>query len=109
VTDHPQQPKQPGSRGRRARGGDVGDDVYNPDDDNGRDRNGRPKADPVLTRRFEQLEEALHGRRNRRAPRALLWSGVIEPAVTFQSIEGQLELPPDRPTSDLPDGSQSGG
>lgn len=109
MTDQPHQPKQPGSRGRQARGGAVGNDVFSPGGDTGRDRDGRPTADPVLTRRFERLEEALHGRRNRRAPRALLWSGVIEPAVTFQSIEGQLELPPDRPTSDLPDGSQSGG
>ena len=113
MNDQPQQPKQPASRGSRTRGGDDGrDDDYRPDGDYGPDRDGRPKADPVLTRRFERLEEALHGRRTRRGPRPLIWSGVIEPAVTFESIEGQLKLPPDRPMSDLPeesDGSQSGG
>jgi len=113
VNDQPQQPKHPASRGSRTRGGDYGrDDDHGRDDDYGQDRDGRPKADPVLTRRFEALEKALHGTRTGGRRRALNWSGVDETAATFESIAGQLEFPPDRPTSDLPeesDATQSGG
>ena len=113
MTDQPQQPEQPASRRSRTRGRDgVSDDAYVPDRGHGRDFDNLPKADPELTERFERLELALHGRRTPRDARRLVWSGVIEPAVTFESIVGQLELPPDRPTSDLPpesDGSPSGG
>jgi hypothetical protein len=110
VNDQPQQPKQPASRGSRARTGDYGTDDHRPND--GRDRDGRPKADPILSQRFEALEKALHGSPTSRGRRAFNWSGVDETAVTFTSIAAQLELPPDRPTSDLPDASaasQSGG
>jgi hypothetical protein len=108
VNDETQQPKQPASPRSRTRGGDYGrDDDYRRSDYDGRDRDGRPKADPILTRRFEALEKALHGQRTGRRPRALNWSGVDETAVTFQSIESQLEVPPDRPTSDLPEESDA--
>jgi hypothetical protein len=112
VNDQPQQPKQPASRGSRARAGDYGTGDDRPDHDHYRDRDGRPKADPILTKRFEALEKALHGSPTSRGRRALNWSGVDETAVTFTSIAAQLEVPPDRPTSDLPDdsaASPSGG
>jgi len=80
----------------------------------GRDGDGRPKADPILTRRFEALEQALHGARAARTPGPLNWSGVNETTVVFASIEQALNgsVPVDRPTSDLPqkyDQSQAGG
>jgi hypothetical protein len=80
----------------------------------GRDGDPRPKADPTLTRRFEALEQALHGARATRTPGPLNWSGVNETAVVFASIEEALtaSVPVDRPTSDLPQGydqSQAGG
>jgi hypothetical protein len=113
VNEQPQQPEKAAPKGSRTRGGDdERDNDYRGNDDYGRDRDARLKADPVLTRRFEALEKALHGTRTRHRRPALNWSGVDETAVTFESIEGQLELPPDRPTSDLPEesnASQAGG
>lgn len=68
-----------------------------------------PQADPRLTRRFQLLEDALHGPRRVRRGGSLNWSGVDETAVAFSSIEKVLNssVPPDRPTSDLPDRSDT--
>jgi hypothetical protein len=65
---------------------------------------GRPKSDPVLTQRFEALDDALHGPIQATRRRALNWSGVNEATVAFESIEAALNasVPVDRPTSDLP-------
>jgi hypothetical protein len=104
VSEETQQPEQTGSPGEPTPGGEHGPVDGHRDHVVGRNGDGRPKADPILTRRFEALEQALHCRRADRRRRALNWSGVDETAVTFRSIEGQLEFPPDRPTSDLPDG-----
>ena len=78
------------------------------------DSNGRPRPDPVLTRRFRALEEALHGSTSRSRAQALNWSGVDETSVAFDSIAKDLEasIPGDRPTSDLPptsSGKKQGG
>lgn len=95
--------KPPAAQASQAQGGGSG-----------RDGDGRPKADPILTRRFEVLEQALHGARAARARGPLNWSGVNETAVVFASIEQALNgsVPVDRPTSDLPqeyDQSKAGG
>ena len=104
MSEETQQPEQTGSPGEPTPAGEHGPVDGHRDHVVGRNGDGRPKADPILTRRFEALEQALHGRRADRRRRALNWSGVDETAVMFRSIEGQLEFPPDRPTSDLPDG-----
>jgi len=103
VNDKTQPKKQAAAQASQAQGAGSG-----------RDGDGRPKADPILTRRFEALEQALHGARAARARGPLNWSGVNESAVVFASIEQALNdsIPVDRPTSDLPqqyDQSQAGG
>jgi hypothetical protein len=66
--------------------------------------NGRPKADPVLTQRLVALEDAIQGSSAVQLKRALNWSGLNENTVAFDSIVDALEnsIPPNRPTSDLP-------
>jgi hypothetical protein len=103
VNDKTQSKKQSAAQASQAQGGGSG-----------RDGDGRPKADPILTRRFEALEQALHGARAVRTRGPLNWSGVNETTVVFTSIEQALNgsVPVDRPTSDLPpdyDQSKAGG
>ena len=103
MNDKTQPKKQSAVQASQAQGGGSG-----------RDGDGRPKADPILTLRFEALEQALHGERAARARGPLNWSGVNETTVVFASIEQALDdsVPVDRPTSDLPrnyDQSQAGG
>jgi hypothetical protein len=67
------------------------------DEDDGRE------IDPDAEARLVNLDEALHGAPEQvRAP-ALFWDGTTDQAgVALGSIEGDLELPEDRPDSDLP-------
>lgn len=107
MNDQPQQPRQKASRGSRTQGRNDGRD-----DDSGRDRDSRPKADPFLTSRFEELEKALHGTRTGPRRRALNWSWVNDTTKTFESIKTDLKVPKVRPSSDRPEeseASQSGG
>ena len=71
-----------------------------------RDRNGTGlQANQTLTLRFERLEKALHGDQVRPDRRALNWSGLDDTSVAFDSIVEILNaaIPPERPTTDLPD------
>jgi hypothetical protein len=74
----------------------------------GRDGDGRPKADPILTKRFEALEKTLHGSRRPGSRPPLNWSGADERAVVFGSIEKALHdaIPPNR-ISDRPEESDT--
>jgi hypothetical protein len=80
-----------GTGGRPGEGGGYGE------------RDGRPKSDPILTQRFENLDKALHGTTQTTRAQKLNWSGDDEPTVAFDSLEQALEeaVPVDRPTSDL--------
>ncbi|MEU0646042.1 hypothetical protein [Streptomyces umbrinus] len=70
----------------------------------------RLTANEKLTKRIKALDEALHGSRRGRPRQALNWNEVDETAVTFESIEDLLELPPERLLEDeKSDASQSGG
>jgi hypothetical protein len=95
MNDKAQQPRD-GSASQAAREGASRDD------------DARPKADPVLIRRHELLEEALNGPRRPRRRGPLNWSGDNDTTVAFQSIEQALAdaVPVDRPTSDLPQKSE---
>jgi hypothetical protein len=92
---------QGGGSGEYGQGGGSGG--YGQDGGSG-GSDGRPKSDPILTQRFEALDDALHGPIQATRRRALNWSGVNEATVAFKSIEAALDasVPVDRPTSDLP-------
>lgn len=67
-----------------------------------RDDGRRLKADPVLTKYFDDLEKALHGARPGRTREPLTWNGVGENTVTLDSIKTELDksIPPARPLPD---------
>jgi hypothetical protein len=69
-----------------------------------KDGGGRLKADPILTKRFELLEEALHGKRPTHPPGPLNWNGTDESVAFYEEIAKTLDklVPVDRPTEDLP-------
>jgi hypothetical protein len=85
---------------------------YGSSDGHGRN-DGRPRSDPILTKRFQALDVALHGAVSVTRRQALNWSGVNDTTVAFASIEDALgaSVPVDRPTSDLPQksGNQRAG
>jgi hypothetical protein len=66
--------------------------------------NGRLRSDPILTQRFQALDDALQGPVEVARPQVLTWSGINETTAAFTSIQKALgdSVPEDRPTSDLP-------
>jgi hypothetical protein len=70
----------------------------------GRKKDNLPKADPILTKRYLDLDRALHGPPGRNRRQTFNWSGLNSSTVVFESIRQELDdaVPKERPTSDLP-------